>query len=188
MIACSLTLLIRCYWTQDLWSIESYVVSVITIMLLAVSLITLWTGHKTDPGFLKEHSGDMDNQLCKRCALPRPDELTHHCSACDKCVMNMDHHCYFMDNCIGKNTLKYFIQYTFWVTVSMSWGAYFYCSSFYNQNVTGGGFTSVFDIRPDIFVLNLLKIVSMHWIFNLNLDLTKMTIEDSQAINANFLW
>ena len=102
--------------------------------------------------------------------------------------MNMDHHCYFMDNCIGKNTLKYFIQYTFWVTVSMAWGAYFYCSSFHNQNVTGGGFTSVFDIRPDIFVLNLLKIVSMHWIFNLNLDPTKMTIEESQAINANFLW
>ena len=160
---------------------ESYVVSVITILLLIVSLITLWTGHKSDPGFLKEHSDLMDSEICKRCALPRPDELTHHCSVCDKCVLNMDHHCYFMGNCIGKHTLKYFVAYNFWVFVSMVWGAYFYCSSFYNQNVTGGGFTSVLEIRPDIFVCNILKISSMTWILNFNLDPTKMTLEESQA-------
>ena len=180
MIFCSFTFLIRCYWINNLWYTECYIVSAVTILLLFLSLITIWTGHKTDPGFLKEHSGDPDSQICKRCALPKPDILTHHCSACNKCVMNMDHHCYFMDNCIGKYTLKYFFQYTFWMTISIFWGSYFYISSFYNQNVTGGGFTSVLEIRPDLFVLNFIKIINLMWI--LNLDPTKtLTLEEQQA-------
>jgi hypothetical protein len=85
-----------------------------------------------------------------------------------------------MDNCIGKYTLKYFFQYTFWMTISILWGSYFYISSFYNQNVTGGGFTSVLEIRPDLFVLNFIKIINLMWI--LNLDPTKtLTLEEQQA-------
>lgn len=42
------------------------------------------------------------------CNLFKPDRC-HHCSACEKCILNMDHHCPWVNNCIGFNNRKYFL-------------------------------------------------------------------------------
>ena len=42
------------------------------------------------------------------CNVFKP-ERCHHCSACNRCVLNMDHHCPWINNCVGFWNRKYFM-------------------------------------------------------------------------------
>mmetsp|Transcript_13351 Transcript_13351/g.19654 ORF Transcript_13351/g.19654 Transcript_13351/m.19654 type:complete len:443 (-) Transcript_13351:199-1527(-) len=44
---------------------------------------------------------------CSKCQIWRPPRC-HHCSACNRCVLQMDHHCPWVNNCIGYNNLRLF--------------------------------------------------------------------------------
>ena len=53
----------------------------------------------TDPGIVPPlwgfYMGDSENKrrrYCLMCHVFKP-ERCHHCSACNRCVLNMDHHC-----------------------------------------------------------------------------------------------
>ena len=56
---------------------------------------------------------------CVICQTVKPPR-THHCSKCGRCVMRMDHHCYWVSNCIGLKNMKFFLQYLFflWITLT----------------------------------------------------------------------
>lgn len=54
---------------------------------------------------------------CIKCgALKYP--RTHHCSICNKCILNMDHHCPWIGQCVGLNNRKYFILFLVWSFLS----------------------------------------------------------------------
>jgi palmitoyltransferase ZDHHC2/15/20 len=65
-------------------------------------LMLLWSFFKTmltDPGVVPPlwgfYMGDSENKrrrYCLMCHVFKP-ERCHHCSACNRCVLNMDHHC-----------------------------------------------------------------------------------------------
>ncbi len=55
--------------------------------------------------------GDSEQKrrrYCLMCHVFKP-ERCHHCSACGRCVLNMDHHCPWINNCVGFYNRKYFM-------------------------------------------------------------------------------
>jgi hypothetical protein len=56
-------------------------------------------------------------RFCKLCESYKPDG-THHCSVCKRCVARMDHHCPWVNNCVGRDNLRYFILFLFYVAVA----------------------------------------------------------------------
>jgi hypothetical protein len=140
------------------------------VLLLTITLVSLRKGRYADPGFIhpaerSEESTEMVRDLthatCKRCQAVRPDDFTHHCSVCDKCIDGMDHHCYFMDNCVGKGSLRYFFQFCLWMCITLLWGIIEVVRCFYTINVeTGAGVQCLTDLRPDKFFVNTIKMQS----------------------------
>ena len=69
--------------------------------------------------------GDSENKrrrYCLMCHVFKP-ERCHHCSACNRCVLNMDHHCRnkyaaWINNCVGFYNRKFFLLLLVYVLLS----------------------------------------------------------------------
>lgn len=64
------------------------------------------------------------------CNVFKP-ERCHHCSACNRCVLNMDHHCPWINNCIGFWNRKYFLLLLIYVLLMTYFSAVFMAYDFY---------------------------------------------------------
>lgn len=90
-------------------------------------VLTTWayfTTYFMDPGkppvfwgFYLDDPEQKRRRYCLICHIFKP-ERCHHCSSCNRCVLNMDHHCPWLNTCIGYYNRKFFMQlllYT-WLT------------------------------------------------------------------------
>ncbi len=138
MKACNLTVLlvafglIICYLVYLIefmfifnpgWKVYTVPIQTILFVLLCWSFFKVYI---TEPGSvpLFYALGDTaykkmdERKYCLVCHNFKP-ERTHHCSACGKCILNMDHHCPWINNCIGFYNRKFFILFLFYLAVSL---------------------------------------------------------------------
>ncbi|OMJ92936.1 hypothetical protein SteCoe_4148 [Stentor coeruleus] len=109
------------------------------LLVFHISLfMLLWSFFKTmitDPGTVPPlwgfYMGDSEQKrrrYCLMCHVFKP-ERCHHCSVCNRCVLNMDHHCRkiyaaWVNNCIGFFNRKFFLLLLTYVIIT-SWFAVF---------------------------------------------------------------
>eukprot|EP01017_Pseudomicrothorax_dubius_P040996 TRINITY_DN6516_c0_g1_i1.p1 TRINITY_DN6516_c0_g1~~TRINITY_DN6516_c0_g1_i1.p1 ORF type:complete len:248 (+),score=25.50 TRINITY_DN6516_c0_g1_i1:257-1000(+) len=79
----------------------------------------------TDPGkvplywgFFLDDPEHKKRRYCLICHIFKP-ERCHHCSACNRCVLNMDHHCPWINNCVGFYNRKFFVLLLFYTVTSL---------------------------------------------------------------------
>lgn len=68
-------------------------------------------------GYYIEKADFKKRRYCLICHIFKP-ERCHHCSACNRCVLNMDHHCPWISNCVGFENRKFFILMLTYIVVS----------------------------------------------------------------------
>merc|ERR1711920_1127076 len=92
----------------------------VSILMMIWSFITVFV---TDPGqvplywgFYLDAPEHKKRRYCLICHIFKP-ERCHHCSACNRCVLNMDHHCPWINNCIGFWNRKFFILLLIYVLI-----------------------------------------------------------------------
>ena len=88
--------------------------SILQILFAGLAIWSHLATKYTDPGKVKIIS--HLERSCKKCGAFKGPR-THHCSACNCCIEEMDHHCGWMGNCVAKNTLKFFMQFCFYVVL-----------------------------------------------------------------------
>lgn len=95
----------------------------------------------SDPGKVNPEEETLINSrgICYRCNLNKAPR-THHCTICDKCIINKDFHCFWIKNCVGFNNQKHFILFNFYTIILCAWfiviNIVWLCSD-YNDLVAG---------------------------------------------------
>ena len=59
--------------------------------------------------------------FCDKCQIRRPPRC-HHCSVCDRCILQYDHHCIWVNNCIGFNNYRHFFLMLFFLAIACWYG------------------------------------------------------------------
>ena len=79
----------------------------------------------------------LEWRQCRKCQLPKPPRA-HHCSICQKCVLNMDHHCPWVGNCVGFYNYRYFYLFLLWTCLGCAYGSICMLAPYLHVRRTGG--------------------------------------------------
>lgn len=87
------------------------------------------------------------SDFCKKCRMQRPPR-THHCSTCNRCVLQMDHHCIWFNNCIGYYNYRSFLLSLIYLSSACWYGVFIFFLPFYTimkEQVQTKGFRMMYE-------------------------------------------
>jgi hypothetical protein len=70
--------------------------------------------------------------FCNKCQITRPPRA-HHCSQCNRCILQMDHHCPWVNNCIGYNNYRSFFLALTYLVMGCWYGVFMLAMPFYEE-------------------------------------------------------
>jgi DHHC palmitoyltransferase len=73
----------------------------------------------------------LNTTSCNKCQIQDRPSRCHHCSVCDRCVLEFDHHCVWLNNCVGYNNKRHFVLTLVWLTVGCWYGIAMLYKPFY---------------------------------------------------------
>jgi palmitoyltransferase len=64
---------------------------------------------------------DLNSTLWINCPFCRAKKFirSSHCRTCNKCILLRDHHCPFIGSCVGFKNMQYFLNFLFWLDLTM---------------------------------------------------------------------
>ena len=107
--------------TEGIRTVLIIVFIILFVMVLWSLLATAFTEPGRVPfywGMSHENNQADQRKYCLHCHNFKP-ERCHHCSACKKCILNMDHHCPWVNNCIGFHNRKMFLLFIFYLEIGL---------------------------------------------------------------------
>ena len=119
--------LLPLWQTSNYWWMYTGVFNFFLWMLIWSFIQAMTTDPGEVPPYWGFYMGDPEykrRRYCLMCHVFKP-ERCHHCSACNRCVLNMDHHCPWINNCVGFYNRKYFfllLIYVIIVCCFVAWG------------------------------------------------------------------
>ena len=133
----------RFYWSIEpqYYSKADYYIQLVIIMIATpIIFVALWRATNEDCGKLLPNSNNTDPDIpsCSKCDAPRVNYTVHHCRRCNACIENMDHHCTFIGQCVGKQNMKYFLQFCLYMGSLLLYAIIKLFWLFYTQNVRRG--------------------------------------------------
>ena len=151
-------ILYRFYWSVEsqYYSAADYYLQLCIIGVAdSVIFVALWRATYDDCGRLSpatSNESDKGKNLCAKCNAERTNYTVHHCRRCRACIDHMDHHCTFLAQCVGKNNIKYFLQFCLYIGFLLLYGIIKLFWFFYTQNSVRGvgvqGFTWIYVPTP----------------------------------------
>jgi len=145
-------------------------------------------GYTTDyQDILREYRGESYSGYdCEKCQLPKPDNA-HHCSFCNKCVLNLDHHCPWINNCVGFNNMRYFLLFLFYTFLSCFTFCIFAAPVFFSDTYTGIHSIPLTFLFPGMMTLALSLTLFFFNLWSWYLALTdQQFIDILKARNSNY--
>lgn len=149
-------MLAKLYFKEERNYVLLGITHLIFLMILWCFLQTVFTDPGEVPTFWGFRKGDPVSRRKRYwliCNVFKP-ERCHHCSNCNRWVLNMDHHWPWINNCIGFWNRKYFILLLFYVIIGiylyvlyLGYDAFFVWKDIYLY------------IKQDIEEINVLKTV-----------------------------
>ena len=102
IVSCSMVYLLLLLPNHLIPVLGQHVGAMVTILglgLLFSILDNFWRCTLLVPGYTSMHSERDDGRTCAPCGFNKPSRA-HHCSRCNRCVVNLDHHCKWTGNCV----------------------------------------------------------------------------------------
>lgn len=148
-------------------------------------------------GFYMGDSEHKRKRYCLLCHVFKPDRC-HHCSICNRCVLNMDHHCRnsysaWINNCIGFYNRKLFMLMLFYSLLT----GYFVLFSFLPEsfaifmnmmNLRNFTFADIKFLVISLLVLLFCIILSKFSAFHVRLIMKNSTTIESLENNYNYCY